>query len=258
MSEPTRPAMTMRQIRERLGYTIPPDAPALPAAWVDGDPLMEAIAAVVWEHCETDGLSLVIDDPRNIAATAAAVARASSSAPADGAELRDRIRRAVCEAEGFAWDSDMLEPDEYGEVADAVLAVLPAPAETEFELRGTAEIRGAALTEAADFLRGMRLTGTAISVEEIEAALRRLAGEARDEREGQAETGTVADEAQQPAGAPCGCGHPVDEHSVYGCADGCACEWMPKRPPMDPVHILGIGAPAAAGQQPEAAEGAQQ
>jgi hypothetical protein len=41
--------------------------------------------------------------------------------------LRDRIRRAVCEAEGFPWDSDMLEPDEYGEVADAVLAVLPEP-----------------------------------------------------------------------------------------------------------------------------------
>lgn len=37
--------------------------------------------------------------------------------------LRDRIRRAVCEAEGFVWDSDMLEPDEYGEVADMVLAV---------------------------------------------------------------------------------------------------------------------------------------
>ena len=43
----------------------------------------------------------------------------------DQAPLRDRIRRAVCEAEGFAWDADMLEPDEYGEVADAVLAVLP-------------------------------------------------------------------------------------------------------------------------------------
>ncbi|MBB1252893.1 hypothetical protein H3146_05865 [Streptomyces sp. OF3] len=40
------------------------------------------------------------------------------------ASLRDRIRQAVCEAEGFAWD-DMLEPDEYGEVADAVIAVLP-------------------------------------------------------------------------------------------------------------------------------------
>lgn len=56
-----------------------------------------------------------------------------------GAALRDRVRRAVCEAEGFAWDSSMLEPDEYGDVADAVLAVLPAPAD-----------RAAALTEAAD------------------------------------------------------------------------------------------------------------
>jgi hypothetical protein len=55
------------------------------------------------------------------------VLTAAPSAPADQ-NLRDRIRRAICEAEGFAWDTDMLEPDEYGEVADAVLAVLPAGA----------------------------------------------------------------------------------------------------------------------------------
>ncbi|MFD7066097.1 hypothetical protein ACFV97_02550 [Streptomyces sp. NPDC059913] len=40
-------------------------------------------------------------------------------------ELRDRVRRAICEASGIDWDPDMLEPDEYGEHADAVLAVLP-------------------------------------------------------------------------------------------------------------------------------------
>lgn len=39
------------------------------------------------------------------------------------ASLRDQLRRAICEATGFEWDSDMLEPDEYGEHADAVLAV---------------------------------------------------------------------------------------------------------------------------------------
>lgn len=52
---------------------------------------------------------------------------------ADRAGLRDRIRRAVCEAEGFAWDSDMLEPDEYGDHADTVLAALfgPIPADTD-------------------------------------------------------------------------------------------------------------------------------
>ncbi|MDH6610253.1 hypothetical protein M2164_005888 [Streptomyces sp. SAI-208] len=48
---------------------------AIPGAWQDGDPLMEAIAAGVWEHCNPQGTSVVVDDPRNIAATAAAVAR---------------------------------------------------------------------------------------------------------------------------------------------------------------------------------------
>jgi hypothetical protein len=54
----------------------------------------------------------------------------------DRAALRDAIRRAVCEAEGFgyAWGTDMLEPDEYGEVADTVLAVLPAPADQAAEI----------------------------------------------------------------------------------------------------------------------------
>jgi hypothetical protein len=99
--------------------------------------------------------------------------------------------------------------------------------------------RAAVLREAADRLGELRLAErewlVACGLDKAEQELRRLADE-----------------------APCGCGHPVDEHSVYGCADGCACELMPKRPPMDPVHILGIGVPADAEQQPEAAEGAQQ
>lgn len=53
-----------------------------------------------------------------------AAASAVVSPPTSRAELREAIRRAVCEAEGFAWDSGMLEPDEYGDHADAVLAVL--------------------------------------------------------------------------------------------------------------------------------------
>ncbi|MYU22938.1 hypothetical protein [Streptomyces sp. SID8352] len=45
----------------------------------------------------------------------------------DRAALRDRLRRAICEASGFTWLPDeLMEPDEYGEHADAVLAVLPA------------------------------------------------------------------------------------------------------------------------------------
>ncbi|MEV5129219.1 hypothetical protein AB0K87_01650 [Streptomyces sp. NPDC053705] len=49
--------------------------PTNPAAWSDGDPLMEAIAAAVYEQAETTEGSLVVDDPRNIAAVAATVTR---------------------------------------------------------------------------------------------------------------------------------------------------------------------------------------
>lgn len=104
-------------------------------AWVDGDPLMEAVAAAVWEHCTTECGGIVRDDPRNIAAVAAAVAQQLT----DQAALRDRIRRAICEAEGFTWDPDWLEPDEYGAHADAVLAVLPAPTDRATVLRDAAD-----------------------------------------------------------------------------------------------------------------------
>ncbi|MEU2403365.1 hypothetical protein ABZ609_03430 [Streptomyces rubiginosohelvolus] len=47
----------------------------------------------------------------------------------DRAPLRDRIRRAICEASGFTWLPDeLMEPDEYGPLADAVLAVLAGEA----------------------------------------------------------------------------------------------------------------------------------
>lgn len=66
--------------------------PADRPVWVDGDPLMEATASAVWEQCRTEN-SIVVDDPRNIAAVAATVARqllgtttgaASDLGPADG------------------------------------------------------------------------------------------------------------------------------------------------------------------------------
>lgn len=44
-----------------------------------------------------------------------------------------------------------------------------------------------------------------------------------------------ADRAEQPeTEAACPCPHAVDEHSVYGCADGCGCEWMPHMPALAP------------------------
>ncbi|USQ89261.1 hypothetical protein NFX46_39330 [Streptomyces phaeoluteigriseus] len=47
-----------------------------PNGWTDGEPLMEAIATAVFEQCTIEPtVGLVVDDPRNIAAVAAAVAR---------------------------------------------------------------------------------------------------------------------------------------------------------------------------------------
>ncbi|MFM9589836.1 hypothetical protein ACKI1J_15065 [Streptomyces scabiei] len=53
--------------------------PAPPAVWSDGDPLMQAIAAAVWERCARDDADmpqLTLDDPRTIAAAAAHAVRA--------------------------------------------------------------------------------------------------------------------------------------------------------------------------------------
>ncbi|NEC86629.1 hypothetical protein [Streptomyces sp. SID12501] len=51
-------------------------ATASAALWDDKDPLMEAIALAVWEQCERQDYRATNDDPRNIAAVAATVARA--------------------------------------------------------------------------------------------------------------------------------------------------------------------------------------
>ncbi|WP_432053690.1 hypothetical protein [Streptomyces sp. bgisy022] len=97
---PARQALATDQTRDRiaeaalaavetaLGDTLVPDAreealagiaavlpaPAdqtAPAMWVDGHPLLEAIAAAVWEQCgRSDSGACVEDDPRNIAVAA--------------------------------------------------------------------------------------------------------------------------------------------------------------------------------------------
>ncbi|MFD9721066.1 hypothetical protein [Streptomyces sp. NPDC059076] len=66
-----------RIVREHVAAEHAPTPETSPApAWVDGDPLMEAMAAAVYEQCGTDPVSsIVVDDPRTIAAVAATVAR---------------------------------------------------------------------------------------------------------------------------------------------------------------------------------------
>lgn len=126
------------------------EIPSPTAVWVDGDPLMEAIAAAVWEQCgRSDSGSCVEDDPRTIAAVAAAVSVPPSAPRADDqAALRDRIAEALlrwAERGNDPQYASMRRPETvranaYSR-ADAVLAVLPAPVD-----------RAAVLREAADAL----------------------------------------------------------------------------------------------------------
>ena len=75
------------------------------AAWVDGDPLMETIAHTIWNHCtrdDTDMPHAVCDDPRTIAAFAAAVVRAYTEGPTAEAQQPDTATGPGPSAEDLA------------------------------------------------------------------------------------------------------------------------------------------------------------
>ncbi|MER5213674.1 hypothetical protein ABT063_24660 [Streptomyces sp. NPDC002838] len=75
------------------------------AVWVDGDPLMEVIAVTVWERCARDDQEMpqaVCDDPRTIAAFAAAVARAHAAVLPEPTDRADELAALV---------RDFLDPD---------------------------------------------------------------------------------------------------------------------------------------------------
>jgi hypothetical protein len=154
----------------------------------------------------------------------------SSSAPADRAELRDRIAEALANADGLELGETESFPflhegqvSGYRRRADAVLAVLPAPA--EFEFRGTAEIQTAALTEAADWFERdgrsiMRMFGYHAAL-----LLRSLADEAPQP---ETQAATVAAEVVAAMHVPCsfppcdtGPGEPCDTHErLWAHAEG--------------------------------------
>jgi hypothetical protein len=130
--------------------------------------------------------------------------------------LRDRVRRALCEAAGFgfAWGTDMLEPDEYGDVADAVRAVLPAPADRAAVPREAADGEGDELVcvDECGFCNACGYEPFGTPAEGWREAARFLRRTARDsgDRSGalhgarliEAELRRLADEAEQAAEAP--------------------------------------------------------
>ncbi|MGW9299637.1 hypothetical protein ACWHA3_02265 [Streptomyces cyaneofuscatus] len=111
----------------------------------EGERLAQSGASTPGCDCGHDGMG-----PAWHLKACAWLAAVAPPAPADRAATRDRIRRAICEAEGFMWDTDMLEPDEYGEVADAVLAVLAgeAAAGVQQTTEGEPEAQQAAVVQA--------------------------------------------------------------------------------------------------------------
>ncbi|MFF1444152.1 hypothetical protein [Streptomyces sp. NPDC058295] len=168
-----------------------------PTVWVDGDPLMEAIAAAIWEQCERHaggGSGIVVDDPRNIAAAAASAVRPPAT---DHAALREQIAEALGSLQGTVHH---LPPATRQAVIDAVLAVLPEPADR------TAEIRAALLRELAD--KATEWDGH-ITVQE----LRRMARKAGPAAAGPGRTAGVAQSEPEPPTPRCAhCRHPKGDH----------------------------------------------
>ncbi|MCX4786501.1 hypothetical protein OG369_09985 [Streptomyces sp. NBC_01221] len=128
------------------------------------------------------------------------------------AELRDRIRRAICETsgQGHLWSTDMLEPDEYGWQADAVLAVLPAPVDRAAILReAEARVRETALGYPEKSLSWHRTLDAAV-------LLRRMADEAQ-----QPSAPSVADTQPETEA------HPAEHSWAAEMYDPLADEWVP-------------------------------
>ncbi|MFD4596781.1 hypothetical protein ACFWPQ_01985 [Streptomyces sp. NPDC058464] len=91
--------------------------PETPADWIDGHPQLEAIAAAVWEQCRTEGTSLVVDDPRNIAVAALAAVSAVPSR----ADTLMRAHTALASHAG----RQQAALTRFGEMADAWEQQLP-------------------------------------------------------------------------------------------------------------------------------------
>ncbi|WP_046248100.1 hypothetical protein [Streptomyces sp. MBT28] len=169
--------------------------------------------------------------------------------------LRDRIARAIYGAHSHidVWDqADARTRAVVYAEADAVLAVLPAPAD-----------QAAVLGEAADHAEivALRLRlkhdyGAANGAFEVMAELRRMADET-------ATTETrVAHWRPVSLATPClNCGHPYNWHTGRGaCAaqeDACGCRSFDpgQRPePLDPRSILGADPEFSAGARQDGAQ----
>jgi hypothetical protein len=126
-------------------------------------------------------------------------------------------------------DSGLVIDDPRNIAVAALAAVLSAPVD-----------RAAVYREIADRQTQLAVADDLARRRDMAAARRQLVKELRRMAAAPAAVSAVPGQADSAAQVGCTCSHPTDEHSVYGCTDGRGCEWMPKKPPMNPWRILGI------------------
>ncbi|QFQ97438.1 hypothetical protein F9278_15830 [Streptomyces phaeolivaceus] len=175
--------------------SCPIDQP--PAVWVDGDPLMWAIAQAVHARCETGDGGIVHDDPRTIAA--AAVAGARSLVLREGADAVFALDYdAMVGEEGDENLGSMREAWDLGTVHGSELLRRMAD-EQPTATKPEPTDRGDVLREAeAEAERQLATVQRVRHVLELEPVLNRTALEYR----GLIISALMADEAQQPETDP--------------------------------------------------------
>lgn len=183
------------------------------AMWTDGDPLMEVIAVTLWERCARDDQEMpqaVCDDPRTIAAFAAAVVQASTEmrTPADWDAL-------VRDADRLRHDGEALHAraEELDEQLAALRRQVSEPADRAAVLREAAQHLYTALFPAVYNDLGQK---AAEGVNRAVSELRRMADQAEAElRRVADETAATETQAAEPVylSTPCAtCTHPYNWH----------------------------------------------
>jgi hypothetical protein len=278
MSEPSKPAMTMRQIREGLGHTVPPDAPEPPAV-SQPEPAVDRIPVAHSFRYVARGLP---DLPYQYGR---GVLRGAEITLTYRAAPDSQLGRVHAYVAGRLWvDEAEIPHAPYGQHYDSGLGSWPDWLAEEARLHdpeappavsSPAPVDRAALVAGAirSFpFDNFGMDDVSFALEDdpdaqewvpalADAVLRRLAGEARDERETQAETapihdpGVVAYRSEGGHILRCLRHYPDDEtfregdlHPVTAedLEDGGICTYST------------CGADVLIPQQPEAAEGAQQ
>jgi hypothetical protein len=259
------PAWLAEEARLHDPAAIPVPAPAP----TDGSVREQLLDALDFAYCQGLGYGT----PEELVAAY----DATLLPPTDQTALRDRIAEAI-DGVFTRWQTGLGDQRPQDAIHDAVMAVLPTPTDR------------AALVDLVDQLIEHCPDHGCVEPEwgdgchcEIVPLLRRLAdavpvsgpGGAADETRAarprcphcqmphdltpdiaavcaSIRASIAAHETQQPeTRKPCRCPHPANEHSVYGCADDCACEWMPRRKPAavtdQPLVVHAIPEPGSNG-----------